>query len=195
MSVAVILFGRVIHERFEKIQAMFSDISSRVQENLAGVRMIRAFVQERAEMRRFEELNRQYIAQNIRLVRIQGLFQPLLEALIGFTFLVVLWTGGRDVLRGRITHRQLRHVQHLHGHPGMAHDRAGLGGEPDAARRRFAQPHQPDPGREAHHRRAAGPGALGAVAGRDRIPRRGRGLRQRARARWRRICAFPPEAR
>ncbi len=103
VSVAVIVFGRVIHERFEKIQAMFSDISSRVQENLAGVRMIRAFVQERAEMRRFEELNRQYIAQNIKLVRIQGLFQPLLEALIGFTFLVVLWTGGRDVLRGRIT--------------------------------------------------------------------------------------------
>jgi ATP-binding cassette subfamily B protein len=103
VSVAVIAFGRVIHERFEKIQAMFSDISSRVQENLAGVRMIRAFVQERAEMRRFEELNRQYIAQNIKLVRIQGLFQPLLEALIGFTFAVVLWTGGRDVLRGRIT--------------------------------------------------------------------------------------------
>jgi ATP-binding cassette subfamily B protein len=103
VSVAVIGFGRVIHDRFEKIQAMFSDISSRVQENLAGVRMIRAFVQERAEMRRFEELNRQYIAQNIKLVRIQGLFQPLLEVLIGFTFVVVLWTGGRDVLRGTIT--------------------------------------------------------------------------------------------
>jgi ATP-binding cassette subfamily B protein len=82
---------------------MFSDISSRVQENLSGVRMIRAFAQERAEMRRFEELNRHYIAQNIKLVRIQGFFQPLLEVLIGFTFLVVLWTGGRDVLRGRIS--------------------------------------------------------------------------------------------
>jgi len=103
VSAAVILFGRAIHERFEKIQAMFSDISSRVQENLSGVRMIRAFVQERAEMRRFEELNRRYIAQNLRLVRIQGLFQPLLEVLIGCTFLVVLWTGGRDVLRGRIS--------------------------------------------------------------------------------------------
>jgi ATP-binding cassette, subfamily B, multidrug efflux pump len=103
VSLAVISFGRVIHDRFEKIQAMFSDISSRVQENLSGVRMIRAFVQERAELRRFEELNRQYIAQNIRLVRIQGLFQPLLEVLIGLTFVVVLWTGGRDVLRGRIT--------------------------------------------------------------------------------------------
>ena len=54
-------------------------------------------------MRRFEELNRAYIAQNIRLVRVQGLFQPLLEALIGVTFLVVLWVGGQQVLAGRIS--------------------------------------------------------------------------------------------
>ena len=103
VSLAMIFFGRRIHERFEAIQAMFSDISSRVQENLSGVRMIRAFVQERAEMRRFEELNRQYIAQNIRLVRIQGVFQPLLEVLIGLTFLAVIWKGGHDVLLGRIS--------------------------------------------------------------------------------------------
>jgi ATP-binding cassette subfamily B protein len=103
VSLSMIFFGRRIHDRFERIQEMFSDISSRVQENLSGVRMIRAFVQERAELRRFEELNRQYIAQNIKLVRIQGVFQPLLEVLIGATFLIVLWMGGRDVLRGRIS--------------------------------------------------------------------------------------------
>ncbi len=103
VSLAMIFFGRKIHARFETIQAMFSDISSRVQENLAGVRMIRAFVQEKAEIRRFEELNKQYIAQNIRLVRIQGVFQPLLEVLIGLTFLAVIWKGGHDVLRGRIS--------------------------------------------------------------------------------------------
>jgi len=103
VSLAVIFFGRRIHERFEQLQAMFSDISSRVQENLSGVRMIRAFAQEKAEMRRFEELNRRYIAANIKLVRIQGLFQPLLEALIGMTFLMVLWVGGNQVLAGRIS--------------------------------------------------------------------------------------------
>jgi ATP-binding cassette, subfamily B, multidrug efflux pump len=102
VSLAVVLFGRAIHARFETIQAMFSDISSRVQENLSGVRMIRAFVQEEAELRRFEELNLGYIAQNIRLVRISGLFQPLLEALVGVTFLIVLWAGGYQVLQGRI---------------------------------------------------------------------------------------------
>ena len=103
VSAAMILFGRSIHDRFEKIQAMFSDISSRVQENLAGVRMVRAFVQERAELRRFEDLNRQYIAQNIKLVRVQGVFQSLLEFLIGLTFLVVVWIGGQQVVAGRIS--------------------------------------------------------------------------------------------
>jgi ATP-binding cassette subfamily B multidrug efflux pump len=103
VSLAVIFFGRAIHTRFERIQAMFSDISSRVQENLAGVRMVRAFAQEQAELRHFEVLNRQYIKENIRLVRISGVFQPLLEALIGLTFLVVLWYGGYQVLGGRIS--------------------------------------------------------------------------------------------
>jgi len=103
VSVAVMLFGRAIHERFEAIQAMFSDISSRVQESLSGVRMIRAFVQEAAELRRFAELNKEYIKQNLKLVRVSGLFQPLLEGLIGFTFLVVLWAGGYQVIQGRIS--------------------------------------------------------------------------------------------
>src|SRR5713101_7857139 len=98
VSVAVALFGRVIHQRFETIQALFSDISSRVQENLSGVRMIRAFVQEEAELRRFEELNKQYIIENLRLVKVSGLFQPLLEGLIGVTFLVVPWAGGYQVM-------------------------------------------------------------------------------------------------
>jgi len=103
VTLAVVFFGRRIHDRFEKLQGMFSDISSRVQENLSGVRMVRAFVQEEAELRRFEDLNRQYIAQSLKLVRIQGIFDPVLEALIGLTFLAVLWIGGQQVLAGRIT--------------------------------------------------------------------------------------------
>src|SRR5579864_3428217 len=70
VSFAVIFFGRKIHDRFERIQALFSDISSRVQENLSGVRMIRAYVQEAAELSRFNRLNEDYIAQNLQLVRI-----------------------------------------------------------------------------------------------------------------------------
>jgi ATP-binding cassette subfamily B protein len=65
--------------------------------------MVRAFVQEKAEMRRFAELNREYIAQNLKLVRIQAIFEPTMEVLIGATFLLVLLMGGRDVLRNRIS--------------------------------------------------------------------------------------------
>lgn len=103
VSITVILFGRKIHSRFQAIQAMFSDISSRVQENLSGVRMVRAFAQEDAEIRKFEKLNRKYIAQNLQLARLQGAFEPLLELLIGLTFLSVLWAGGNQVLQHRIT--------------------------------------------------------------------------------------------
>jgi ATP-binding cassette subfamily B protein len=103
VSIAVIVFGRRIHARFEHIQKMFSDISSRVQENLAGVRVVRAYAQEEAEVAEFERLNLDYVRENIGLARIQGLFMPLLQALIGFTFLLVLWTGGRQLLQGRIS--------------------------------------------------------------------------------------------
>jgi len=103
ISLAVVFFGRIIHERYCKIQQKFSDISSQVQENLSAVRVIRAFVQEEAELRQFEEMNRDYVRQNIRLARIQGLFMPLLQAMIGVTFLIVLWVGGMRLLEGRIT--------------------------------------------------------------------------------------------
>lgn len=103
VSLAVILFGRRIHVRFEHIQKLFSDISSRVQENLAGVRVIRAYAQETAEIEQFEQLNRRYVAENIGLARIQGMFMPMLQALIGVAFLLVLWEGGRQLIEGRIS--------------------------------------------------------------------------------------------
>jgi ATP-binding cassette subfamily B protein len=103
VSFAVIFFGRRIHARFERIQSLFSDISSRVQENLAGVRVVRAYVQEEYEVRRFSELSLHYIRQNIRLVLLSGLFMPVLETLIAASFLIVLWAGGLRLMSGDIT--------------------------------------------------------------------------------------------
>jgi ATP-binding cassette subfamily B multidrug efflux pump len=103
VSAVVIFFGRMIHSRFEKIQGMFSDISSRVQENLAGMRVVRAYVQKDTELRQFEKLNREYIRQNISLARASGMFMPLLQALIGVAFLIVLWAGGLRLLSGKIS--------------------------------------------------------------------------------------------
>jgi ATP-binding cassette subfamily B protein len=103
VSFLVSYLGRKIHARFEKIQALFSDISSRVQENLAGVRLIRAYGQEEAELEQFERLNQNYIRQNLRLGITGGIFWPLLEAIIGMSFLIVLWVGGKRLLDGQIS--------------------------------------------------------------------------------------------
>jgi ATP-binding cassette subfamily B protein len=103
VSLAVVLFGRRIHKRFEHIQGMFSDISSRVQENLAGVRVVRAYAQEKAEVAQFDQLNVGYVRENVGLARLQGFFTALLQAFIGFTFVLVMWSGGHQVLAHRIT--------------------------------------------------------------------------------------------
>jgi ATP-binding cassette subfamily B multidrug efflux pump len=103
VSLAVLGFGRRIHDRFEAIQGMFSDISSRVQENLSGVRVVRAYVQERAELAHFEKLNRGYIHENLRLAKISGVFNPLLTALLGIVFLLVLWAGGLRMAAHKIS--------------------------------------------------------------------------------------------
>ncbi|HSS98669.1 MAG TPA: ABC transporter ATP-binding protein [Terriglobales bacterium] len=102
-SVVVQYFGRQIHDRFEKIQAMFSEISAKVQENFSGARVIRAYVQEEAEIASFEKSNTEYIARSLKLVRLIGMLWPTLETMLGFAIALVLWLGGREVLSTRIT--------------------------------------------------------------------------------------------
>ncbi len=103
VSIVVQYFGRRIHERFERIQAMFSDISAKAQENFSGVRVIRAFAQEQPEIESFEKDNREYIARSLKLVRLMGMLWPTLETMLGFAVVLVLWLGGREVLLGRIS--------------------------------------------------------------------------------------------
>jgi len=102
VSVVVQYFGSRIHERFERIQAMFSDISARAQENFSGARVVRAFVQEEAEIEAFENANREYIRRSLKLVRLMGMLWPTLETLLGLAVVLVLWLGGRQVLQGKI---------------------------------------------------------------------------------------------
>ena len=103
VAVAVWFFGKTIHELYEKIQAALATLTARVQENLAGVRIVRAYAQEEAEMCAFDEPNREYVSRNIRLIRTWSMFMPSLQALIGITFLIVLWQGGHQLLRGQIS--------------------------------------------------------------------------------------------
>ncbi len=102
-SILVQYFGRKIHDRFERIQAMYSDISAQVQENVSGARLVRAFAQEEAEVRAFERANMEYIRRALRLVRLMGMLWPTLEFLLGLSLVVVLLVGGHEVVRHRIS--------------------------------------------------------------------------------------------
>jgi ATP-binding cassette subfamily B multidrug efflux pump len=102
-SIMIQYFGRRIHERFERIQAMFSDISARAQENFSGARVIRAYVQEEAEIANFETANQEYIARSLKLVRLMGMLWPTLELMLGIASALVLWLGGREVLLGHMS--------------------------------------------------------------------------------------------
>jgi len=99
-SILIQYFGRKIHDRFERIQAMFSEISARAQENFSGARLIRAYVQEEAEIETFERDNNEYIRRSLRLVRLMGMLWPTLEFMLGCSVVLVLWLGGREVLSG-----------------------------------------------------------------------------------------------
>jgi len=105
VSIVIQTFGRRIHERFERIQAMFSDISARAQENFSGARLIRAYVQEDAEIKLFERENEEYIRRSLKLVRLMGMLWPTLELMLGCAVVLVLWLGGREVLNGQSTVR------------------------------------------------------------------------------------------
>ncbi len=97
------VFGARIHFHFERVQEQFSNLSTRVQENLAGLRVVRAYAREEAEVERFAALNREYVERNRRLIAWTSLFHPLLRLLVGVGFVAVLWYGGREVGRGAIT--------------------------------------------------------------------------------------------
>src|SRR4051812_12970930 len=103
VSISVKYFGGMIHKRFEQIQAQLSDVSAVAQEALSGVRVVRAYRQEAAEMERFRRANEEYLRRNRQLVVIQGLFFPCMSLFLGLGALVVIWMGSRDVIQGRIT--------------------------------------------------------------------------------------------
>jgi ATP-binding cassette subfamily B protein len=103
VSVVIHYFGRQIHERFERIQAQFSDISAKAQENFSGARVIRAYVQEEAEIRSFERANLEYIGRSMKLVWLMGMLFPTLLMLLGLAGVLVLWLGGREVIHGHLT--------------------------------------------------------------------------------------------
>ena len=107
VSIAVKKFGALIHKRFEAIQAKMSDITAMVQENLSGVRVVKAYTQESAEQEKFEKENQDYFRHNLSLAKLWGAFYPLLAVLIGIGSALVLWWGGGLVVSQEISLGQL----------------------------------------------------------------------------------------
>jgi ATP-binding cassette subfamily B protein len=103
VSISVKVFGSAIHKRFELIQAQLSDVSAVAQESLSGVRVVRAYRQEHAELERFRRSNEEYLLRNRRLIVLQGFFFPSMSFFLGLGALLVLWLGGREVVRGRMS--------------------------------------------------------------------------------------------
>ncbi len=102
-SILVQYLGHRIHDRFERIQASFSEISSQAQENYSGARLIRAFAREDSQIGLFEKLNRQYIARSLRLVQLMGMLWPSLEFILGISMVITLLAGGHLVIANRIS--------------------------------------------------------------------------------------------
>src|SRR5207248_206445 len=103
VSLIVKYFGQQVHVRFEKIQDFFAQIAARAQENFTGVRVVRAYAQEGAEIEAFNRLNWEYAQKNLGLVRIDAMMRPLMTFLIGFGFVLILWAGVPLAARGEIT--------------------------------------------------------------------------------------------
>jgi ATP-binding cassette subfamily B multidrug efflux pump len=103
VSLTVKIFGQQVHTRFEKIQDFFAQITARAQENFSGVRIVRAYAQEGAEIAAFNRLNWEYAQKNLGLVRIDALMRPLMTFLIGFGFVLIIWVGVPLTTRRELT--------------------------------------------------------------------------------------------
>ncbi len=103
LTVFMLAFGKVIHRRFEAVQASFSAVMEKVRENVAGIRVLKAYVQEEGTQSDFAKTNTHLVQKNMALVRVWGLFHPLIELLSGASLAIVLWLGGIAVIRTTIS--------------------------------------------------------------------------------------------
>jgi ATP-binding cassette subfamily B multidrug efflux pump len=95
--------GTILRLRFKKVQECFAAISDRVQENIYGIRVIKAFVQEDEEVKNFEKLNDEMVEANVRMVRVSSILTPIIDIAFGISLTVTMILGGRMVLDGNIS--------------------------------------------------------------------------------------------
>ncbi|MDX9758351.1 MAG: ABC transporter ATP-binding protein [Bacteroidota bacterium] len=103
LSFAVYRVGSLIHKRYEEIQEHYGTMTARTQESISGIRVVKAYLREDHETEVFRELSEEYMRRNMRMVRIQSLFMPMIGILVGFSSILILWLGGLDVIAGQLT--------------------------------------------------------------------------------------------
>lgn len=103
LAYAVQKMGKSIHNRFKNVQESFSHLSDRAQENFAGIRVVKSFVQENAEIEKFTNVNRENFDKNMKLIKISGLLRPLIQFISALSFLIVIWYGGLLVIENKIS--------------------------------------------------------------------------------------------
>ncbi|MBK7499378.1 MAG: ABC transporter ATP-binding protein [Ignavibacteriales bacterium] len=102
LSYGVYRVGKLIHEKYTKIQENFSQLTTRAQENFSGIRVIKSYVREANEIKRWNELSQEFLRKNMNLVRIQSLIMPILTIITGISIIVVIWVGGIKVIDGEM---------------------------------------------------------------------------------------------
>ncbi len=107
ISFLVYKVGKIVHERYEDIQEHFGVITTAAQENISGIRVIKAYVREDYEIEKFRKLNLEYLFKNIKLIKVQSLTYPLMILITGISIILVVWYGGYQVIKGAMTLGQI----------------------------------------------------------------------------------------
>ncbi len=103
LSLTIRYFGKKMHKRFAEVQQSFASLSGRVQESISGIRIIKAFVQENAELEKVDKVSKEFVKQNMALAKIAGVFHPFMGFVISTSIVITLYFGGRAAIRGEIT--------------------------------------------------------------------------------------------
>ena len=103
LTITISYFGKKMHKSFAAVQSSFASLSGKIQESISGIRIVKAFVQEKAELAKVDEVSLDYVKQNIKMARIAGIFHPFMGFVISASMIITLYFGGRATIRGEIT--------------------------------------------------------------------------------------------
>lgn len=103
LSLTIGYFGKKMHKRFAAVQESFATLSGKIQESISGIRIVKAFVQEKAELKKVDDVSLEFVNQNISMAKISGIFHPFMSFVISTSMIITLYFGGRATIRGDIT--------------------------------------------------------------------------------------------